>query len=384
MDDPVATESKSPPRRSRMLLALVIAIVVAGGLHLWSERSRRPGDSVLLTARGETAAVGSKGDAADDPAIWVHPDDPELSLILGTDKKGGLHVYDLDGEELQRFEQADQNNVDLRHGFDFGDGVETLVAASAYRDAHRVILYRLDKADRRVKQLKGGFIDVTVDAKGICLYRSAKNGDFYFFVTGDDAADLQPGDPDDADDGWVEQWRVRHDATAGKPVAELVRRFDVGGRIEGCAADDDLGYFYVSEEKVGVWRYPAEPGDETPRELVDAVQPTGRLYEHVEGIAVYERAEGHGYLVISSQGSDDFCVYDRAPPHTYLGRFGVIAGNGIDAVTHTDGIEVTAASFGSRFPRGLFVAQDDENDGKRQNFKLVCVDDILSALKLDA
>jgi 3-phytase len=40
------------------------------------------------------------GDAADDPAIWVHPVDPALSLVLGTDKKGGLNVFDLEGKRL--------------------------------------------------------------------------------------------------------------------------------------------------------------------------------------------------------------------------------------------------------------------------------------------
>jgi myo-inositol-hexaphosphate 3-phosphohydrolase len=36
----------------------------------------------------ETEAVPSRGDAADDPAIWIHPDNPAQSLVLGTDKKG--------------------------------------------------------------------------------------------------------------------------------------------------------------------------------------------------------------------------------------------------------------------------------------------------------
>jgi 3-phytase len=39
-------------------------------------------------ARVETEPVPSSGDAADDPAIWVHPGDPARSLVLGTDKKG--------------------------------------------------------------------------------------------------------------------------------------------------------------------------------------------------------------------------------------------------------------------------------------------------------
>lgn len=43
---------------------------------------------VPVTAQTETAPVPESGDAADDPAIWVHPTDPARSLI-GNDKKGG-------------------------------------------------------------------------------------------------------------------------------------------------------------------------------------------------------------------------------------------------------------------------------------------------------
>ena len=51
-------------------------------------------------ARLETRPVPNRDDAADDPAIWIHPLSPELSLILGTDKQGGLHLYDMDGSPL--------------------------------------------------------------------------------------------------------------------------------------------------------------------------------------------------------------------------------------------------------------------------------------------
>ena len=37
----------------------------------------------------------------------------------------------------------------------------------------------------------------------------------------------------------------------------------------------------------------------------------------------------------------------------------------------TDGIDVTTADLGAAFTGGLFVAQDGENDGANQNFKLV-------------
>ncbi|MEL6238776.1 MAG: phytase, partial [Pseudomonadota bacterium] len=48
--------------------------------------------AVTVTARAETAPVGTVNeDAADDPAIWRNAADPAKSLIVGTDKKGGLY-----------------------------------------------------------------------------------------------------------------------------------------------------------------------------------------------------------------------------------------------------------------------------------------------------
>ncbi|NWM24772.1 phytase, partial [Escherichia coli] len=48
-----------------------------------------------VKAIGETQAVASLEDAADDPAIWRNARDPKRSLIVATDKKAGLNVYDL-------------------------------------------------------------------------------------------------------------------------------------------------------------------------------------------------------------------------------------------------------------------------------------------------
>ena len=41
--------------------------------------------TVQPEARGQTMPVPHSGDAADDPAVWIHPQEPGLSLILGTD-----------------------------------------------------------------------------------------------------------------------------------------------------------------------------------------------------------------------------------------------------------------------------------------------------------
>ena len=52
-------------------------------------------------------------------------------------------------------------------------------------------------------------------------------------------------------------------------------------------------------------------------------------------------------------------------------RFEIRDGNGIDGTQDTDGIDVTTADLGAPFADGLFVAQDGENDGANQNYKLV-------------
>ena len=62
----------------------------------------------------ETKPVNSVGDAADDPAIWVNELNPQQSLIFGTDKRKGIHVYSLDGSELGFSELGATNNVDVR------------------------------------------------------------------------------------------------------------------------------------------------------------------------------------------------------------------------------------------------------------------------------
>ena len=72
-------------------------------------------DQRFVMASAETGPVGGRGDTADDPALWRHPDDPGRSLVLGTNKREGLVVFYLDGTEVQRLPIGLINNVELRH-----------------------------------------------------------------------------------------------------------------------------------------------------------------------------------------------------------------------------------------------------------------------------
>src|SRR5881628_2143438 len=178
-------------------------------------------------ARAETAPVPHRGDAADDPAVWIHPRDPGLSLVLGTDKQGGLHSYNMDGSEEQVVADAPRpNNVDVLYGFKLeGRTVDLAVAslqASKKRGTRGVKVWAIDAATRRLSDVtQGGSIRVLGGKKpyGLCGYRSARTGRFYVFVTDER--------------GGVEQYELT-DAGGGRIAGAPVRSFAVGSTAEGC------------------------------------------------------------------------------------------------------------------------------------------------------
>jgi 3-phytase len=91
----------------------------------------------------------------------------------------------------------------------------------------------------------------------------------------------------------------------------------------------------------------------------------------VEGLAIAEGPSQTGHLIASSQGDDTFAAYRREGRNEYVGSFSIAAAGGIDGVEETDGIAVTTAALGDRFPGGMFVAHDGRNGQANQNFKLV-------------
>ena len=94
----------------------------------------------------ETQPVASSNDAADDPAIWIHPTDPAKSLVIGTDKKRGLDVYDLSGKRVQSLPDGRMNNVDLRYGF-LLDGAEVAIVAATNRNLPQAVKDGLFRED---------------------------------------------------------------------------------------------------------------------------------------------------------------------------------------------------------------------------------------------
>src|SRR5262249_42255782 len=113
----------APSRRLAVRSLALLALAGAGPAE----------DVVTLTpaARGQTEPVPNAGAAADDPAIWIHPGAPARSLVLGTDKKGALHAYSLDGSPRQAVSAGSRpNNVDVLYGFRLAGRKTDLAVAS--------------------------------------------------------------------------------------------------------------------------------------------------------------------------------------------------------------------------------------------------------------
>jgi 3-phytase len=356
-----ATKSDRAPLELDLvkIAALTVAFVLVAW-QLWSaplsvpDPTRgRPAIPVMATV--ETDPVHSSGDAADDPVIWRHPVDGAESTIIGTDKKRGLMVFDMSGRILQELPDGKLVNVDLRHDFPLG-GSATAIVTAGDRSDHSIAVYAIDPATRRLRNVAARRLKVDLLVYGSCMYRSAVNGAYYVFIT--------------SKSGEVDQWRL-FETRQGTVDAERVRRFDVGSQIEACVADDELGFLYVGEENIGIWKYAAEPAGGDVRIAVDSTGPTGFLTPDVEGLSIFYGVAGTGYLLASSQGRDAFNVYRREGRNEFVATFAIEEGNGIDQVTHSDGVDVLNASLGPRFPHGVFVTQDQQNDGARQNFKLV-------------
>lgn len=313
-----------------------------------------------VPAAAETDAMKGEGDRADDPAIWVHPETPAESLILGTNKEEGLYVYDLAGSERQRLPVGRVNNVDVRGS----------LAVASNDEVGGLSWFGILKTPSHGQVLHLGDTLLTrVEPYGVCLGQSGDQ--LLTAVT--------------YKDGTLEIWDVEVGAGRRLPAIELFREVSFGSQLEGCVFDDQNRRLFIGEEEYGVWSLDLESADAAPAS-VDTIGAGNGLVADVEGLSLYIGERDRGFLVASAQAADRFVVYQRRPPHRPLGVFSVVANpdGSIDGVSHTDGLDISSAAMG-RFPAGVVVVQDDGNpaSGVDQNFKLVDWREIERALGLD-
>lgn len=311
--------------------------------------ARNPAATVVATRQTDAVATVN-ADAADDPAIWRNPVDPGASLIVGTDKRAGLNVYDLTGRLRHSVAAGRVNNVDLLATTIRGaPGV--LVAASDRNDVAnaRVALFRLDTAAAALVPI-GSVAAGTGEGYGLCL--AARDGGVDAFMV--------------LKDGTIHQ--VALDLAGAQPAGRIVRTMKLATQSEGCVVDPRTRRLYVAEEDVGIWRFDSRADGATapvPVARVDGV----RLVADVEGLAIAPVGATGGYLVASSQGDNAYVLYDLRDD-AYAGRFRIAAG-ALGATSETDGIDIATGDFGADFPAGIMIAQDGDNLPAAQNFKLV-------------
>ncbi|WP_124400388.1 phytase [Pseudomonas synxantha] len=317
-----------------------------------------------VAALRQSDPVGRQGDAADDPAIWIHPQTPASSRVLGTNKKQGLLAYDLDGKLLQELAVGRLNNVDVRPNFKLGAQTVDLAVASN-RDRNSLSLFSIDRQSGELREA-GEVTTPLKDIYGICLFQPA-SGEIYAIANGKDGTFLQ----------------YRLSAPDGRVQGELVRQFKVDSQPEGCVADDQRQRLFIGEEDVGVWAVDARA--DQPATLTSVIKVGPQLHADVEGLALYQ-SDQRDYLVISSQGNDSYLVVDAEPPFAVHGalRVGLNAAAGIDGASETDGLEVTAVNLGGPWSQGMLVVQDGRKrmPEQTQNFKFVPWAEVARALKL--
>ncbi len=317
---------------------------------------------VAVMAKAETVPVGTMNeDAADDPAIWRNAADPAASLIVATDKKGGLYVYNLDGEIRSFLDYGlGLNNVDL---LTLPDG-RVIVAASDRSDLAMVhiLLAELDTAAGTLTQLARIPVGPG-EGYGICKGAVNDDGSFVIYNAPKEGA----------------IYRTDLHFTGGEWADRTETIQQVPSQPEGCIYDERTGTLYIGEEVGGIWAMPGAvaSGDKVMVAPVD----NQYLVADLEGLAIAPHGDTGGYLVASSQGDNAYAVYSL-PDVVPLGRFRIAEG-ALGSAEETDGIELNAMDFGPDYPQGLFVAQDGQNGADAQNFKLVSWADVKAALGLD-
>ena len=284
---------------------------------------------------------------SDDPAIWIHPEDPSKSLVYGTDKnsEGGVYAFDLNGNILPEKSLtgvARPNNVDIEYGFSINDSTWVDLLAFTEREKQRIRIFSLPD----LKALDGGGIPVFEDEKnpayrlpmGIALYKNPKDSTIHAIV----------GRKDGPSEGYLYQYELGSDSL-GQLKSHLVRKFGYFSgqkEIEAIAIDDSRGFIYYSDEGVCIRKYHADP-KKGSQEL--SCFGGEHFLEDIEGIALTQN-----YMLVSDQQAGEFVVFD-AQTNEFVHRLYL-------GTTETDGCEVTTKGLGPNFPEGLFVAMNDEQN----------------------
>jgi 3-phytase len=299
-----------------------------------------------------TVGTGSSG-KADGVGIWIHPDEPAKSLILGADPSKGIATFNLNGKlvEIKNFGRGGAGGVDVRYNFPLG-GEKISIVVSGNNKQNLLRFFTVNPATRLLEEITGDSVSVGVKLYSCCLYYSSEKDKYYVFVT--------------SREGLIEQYEI-FDNGSGKVGAKLVREINIqdgaekelSPKTEVCVADDEYGRVYISqEEECMIWSYGANPEDGNKRKLVENAKIAEG--DNVEGLAIYHIGEKDGYLIASVQNSFKYKVYSRGENNEYIGTFDAISADSLKIESH-DCIEITNLNLGEKFPGGFMVTQNANN-----------------------
>ncbi|MEZ4840157.1 MAG: phytase [Flavobacteriaceae bacterium] len=289
---------------------------------------------------------------SDDPAIWINKENPEQSIVFGTDKdevNGGVYAFDLNGKIIKEKSITGisyPNNVDIEYGFKLNDSTDIDILMFTEREKHQI---RLFSVPDMVPLDNGGFkvFEDETDTEmkrpmGISIYRNPQTGAISTIVS-------RKNGPTE---GYLYQYELTSDSTGVK--ATLLRKFGkFSGKkeIEAIAVDDESGYIYYSDEGVGIRKYYANPSKGN-----DEISLFGGEYfkDDIEGIAIATYANNTGFIIVSNQQDHTFNIFKRGD-NAFVKTVNL-------GTLETDGCDVTTIPLGNKFPKGLFVSMNDGQD----------------------
>ncbi len=285
---------------------------------------------------------GSNNDV-DDPNIWIHPTNTSNSRIYASNKdntNGGIYTYNLSGAQIDFKSMGKINSLDIRYnvvinGTNFGD-----IIMGTNRTDNSVVIHKINSDGSIGNEI--GHISITSNSSAIyggCFYHNPITNKYYIYVTSRSIA---------------VNYQYELDTSGSTIVGSWVRTINVGSSsyCEGVHCDDEYGYFYTGIEDVAVYRYGAEPTDSTTERTIVATAGT-EFTADIEGITIYNTADGGGILVISSQGDSTVRFFDRIT-NNYIGEAS------ITGVSNTDGLTAMAGAIGTEFPYGVLLVHNDQ------------------------
>ncbi|MBE9212788.1 phytase [Plectonema cf. radiosum LEGE 06105] len=283
------------------------------------------------TIDNEEVPVDVLAGDSDDPAIWVNPDNPGESIVIGTLKDGGLVTFNLQGEIQQTisplvFGEQRFNNVDIIYNFPLASRIVSEepkidLAVVSDRANDTLAIYSISENGQLEKlstpQLDDpafsifGVDDGEATAYGLATYTSPVSGKSYVFVTqadGNKVAQIElTSKLGPADEQLIEAEVVR---TLELPIPEGGEAAD--SQSEGLVVDQELGFLYVAIEGADVLKFAAEPETGNNFTVVQASQEQAELEQvpFSDFIAFGDSTTDVGNIFLSTGGT-----FPASPPY---------------------------------------------------------------------